>query len=221
MHTIAANLDLRGRAALLVGAGAVGRRKLSYLLKSGAAITAVEPRPAPWLLELAAEGRLTILPEFSPELLDPSPIVFLAADPKAAQAILPLIRERGLWVNAAGDPALGNFTLPALAEDGPFRLAVSTGGSSPAFAALAARRLRREWAGSGAFCQALGALRAVVLASSLPPAGRRGVLQRLAESAELRELMASGRAREAEELSSRLVSPLTLPAGFSLDFHQS
>jgi hypothetical protein len=53
-----------------------------------------------------------------------------------------LILRKGLWLNVASHPSLGNFTLPAVMDDGSFRVTVSTDGGSPALAARAARALR-------------------------------------------------------------------------------
>src|SRR5207245_2325822 len=49
-------------------------------------------------------------------------------------------RERGLWINAADDPARCTFILPALVRRGDLTVAVATGGSSPALA----RAIREE-----------------------------------------------------------------------------
>jgi siroheme synthase (precorrin-2 oxidase/ferrochelatase) len=79
MRLLSVNLDFEGRGALLIGAGAVGRRKLTALLEAGARVRVVEPNPAPWLLELATEGLILLEKDFNESFLDEAPWVFIAA----------------------------------------------------------------------------------------------------------------------------------------------
>ena len=52
-------------------------------------------------------------------------------------------RQQGALVNIADDPEASDFHLPAILQRGALTVAVSSGGGSPAFAALAARSARR------------------------------------------------------------------------------
>jgi siroheme synthase-like protein len=216
MQTLAANLDLRDREALLIGAGAVGRRKLRYLLGTGARLTVVEPRPAPWLMELSEAGELTLVGEFSLGLLEGMPLVFAALGGGLPEGLLAAVKERGLWLNVAGSPERGNFTLPALVDDPPFRLAVSTGGASPALAARVARTLREGFRGYGDLCRLLSRVRPLVLSSGLEEGGRRAIFLALAESEALSGALAGGRLEEAQDLLQGIMGPIALPPGFSL-----
>jgi len=48
-------------------------------------------------------------------------------------------RARGVWINAADDPAHCTFILPAVVRRGDLTVAVATGGTSPALSAPSAR----------------------------------------------------------------------------------
>jgi siroheme synthase-like protein len=215
-------LDFTGRWALLIGAGAVGRRKLAALLEAGAKVRVVEPDPAPWLLELAAEGLLLLEKKFSERFLDDGPWVFLAAaggdegQERQAARVLELAKERGLWLNAASHPKESGFFLPAVASDEPFRLTVSTGGSSPALAARVAKDLKAAYQGYGALCQLLARVRPVVLGSGLPEADRKRIFQDLADDPRLAGLIKTGEADLLRERLNGLLAPLSLPEGFPL-----
>jgi precorrin-2 dehydrogenase/sirohydrochlorin ferrochelatase len=216
-------LDLRDRKVLLIGCGKVGARKLSYLLGTGAILTVVEPYPSDSLLCLRDAGELSLKSEFKESMLASSPIVFIATDEENSKEILELIRRRkdagdgdfSPWVNVAYDPSLGNFSLPAVAEEGLMRLTVSTDGVSPALAAKAAGALIDNLKGYGEYLLVLRDLRPLVLGGDLSKEKRREILIALGENQEIPELLKEGRHKEAREIITKLISPLKLPEEWS------
>src|SRR5690606_10475975 len=77
-------------------------------------------------------------------------LAFAATDSREVNAAVILeARDLGVLVNAADAPADGDFTLPALLRRGDVTVSVSTGGRSPALAALIrdhlAATLGPEW----------------------------------------------------------------------------
>jgi len=68
-------------------------------------------------------------------------LVFVATDDGAVTAAVAREgRERGIWVNAADDPAYCDFILPAVVRRGTLSIAIATGGTSPALT----RAIREE-----------------------------------------------------------------------------
>jgi siroheme synthase-like protein len=215
VRLLSVNLNFTDRWALVLGAGAVGRRKLAALLEAGAKVRVVEPNPGPWLLELAAEGLILLEKTFEPRFLEGNPWVFLAAKvDESLRPVLDLIKAKDLWVNVASSPEESNFFPPALVSDEPFRLTVSTGGTSPALAALVAESLRRSYEGYGALCRLLGQARRVVLSSSLEEKDRRLLLTSLARDASLRELLKKGDYPALKERLNDLLAPLSWPEDY-------
>jgi uroporphyrin-III C-methyltransferase/precorrin-2 dehydrogenase/sirohydrochlorin ferrochelatase len=132
--------DLRGRRVLVVGGGAVARRKLEPLLAAGAQVVVGAPWLEPSLQELLAEGRITHLAgSFQPAWLDGAWLVVAATDDaQVNQAVAAEAESRRIWANVVDDLALSSYQSPARIERGPLQIAISSGGGAP----MLARHLR-------------------------------------------------------------------------------
>ena len=135
-------LDLQRRPCLVVGGGPAALQKVEGLLAAGAAVAVVSPTLCSDLASLVQAGRLRHVPRpYAESDLDGVDLVLLPGDDRAANArIRGEARRRGVWVNAADDPANCDFILPAVLRRGPVTIAISTDGASPALA----RRIREE-----------------------------------------------------------------------------
>jgi siroheme synthase-like protein len=135
-------LDLAGRRCVMIGGGLVAERRVDGLVTAGAHISVISPRVTRALAALAAEGRIDHEPRAYREGdLAGADLAFVATDAgEVNAAVAREARERGLWINAADDPARCTFILPALVRRGDLTVAVATGGSSPALA----RAIREE-----------------------------------------------------------------------------
>jgi siroheme synthase-like protein len=211
------NLNFTGRPALLVGAGAVGKRKLAALLEAGAAVTVVEPKPDPAVSEMAQSGLIRLVPEFSDSLLESGPVVFVATDDsELSRQIARAAGAQGLLLNVADCPRECNFLMPAIVDLSPLRLAVTTEGASPALAAHLAADFRVRYLGHGLLAKLLGRLRPLILEADLDPNIRSGIFKALAANGQLPELLLANRLAEATEIVGLLIEPVKLPGDFSL-----
>jgi precorrin-2 dehydrogenase / sirohydrochlorin ferrochelatase len=141
-------LDLRDRLCLVVGGGPVAEAKVDGLLEAGARVTVVSPELTGPLAAWAAGGRIIHRPhEYRTDDLDGQELVFSATDRREVTEVVAAdARRRGLWVNAADDPAFCDFLLPSVLRRGRLIVAVSTGGASPALAARVRRDLEAYFA---------------------------------------------------------------------------
>jgi uroporphyrin-III C-methyltransferase/precorrin-2 dehydrogenase/sirohydrochlorin ferrochelatase len=113
----AITLDVEGQAVLVVGDDADAARKRSLLEDAGARVTQLAPAV------------------FSDGAVDGAKLVLSSArDPALAARVSAAARARGIPVWCSDDPACSDFAMPAVAQLGPVRLAISTSGGSPTLA---------------------------------------------------------------------------------------
>lgn len=201
-------VELDGRRCVIIGGGSVGERKVEGLLAAGAVVHVVGPTLTATLAELAASGRITHeAREYQPGDLSGAALAFTAVDdPRISTAVAIEARERGVWLNAADDPARCSFILPAVLRRGILTVAVASGGATPALTRLLRDHLDTvlgaEWA-------ALGDI-AADARRELRAAGRAadGERWRRALGPDVRALLAGGRRDEARRLlQQRLETP--------------
>ncbi len=126
------NLIVEGRRCLVVGGGAVAARKVAGLASAGAEVRVVAPHVGP---EVRATGvAFEERPYNRGEVADQWLVITATDDGEVNASVRADGDAAGVWVNSADDPALCSFTLPAIAQQGPILVAVSTGGHSPALA---------------------------------------------------------------------------------------
>lgn len=197
-------LDLAGRVAVVVGGGPVGTRRARGLLDAGALVTVVAPGVTAELAELAAGGAVALRSRpWQAADLDGAALVVAATGVAAVdRAVAVAARERGALCNVAGEPGLGDLTVPAVLRRGDLLLAVGTSGRAPGLAGAVRRRLERafgpEWA---ALVAMLGEARAV-----LPLADEAGEWDTLLDDPDLAAALQRGDDDEAREQLERILT---------------
>ena len=132
------NLILDGRAALVVGGGAVAARKIEDLLAARARVRVVAAEPCSKVRSMAAEG--LIAGHWRPYEtldLDGAFLVVAATDDETVNVrVAADAQARNVLVNVVDRPALCTFTLPAIGRRGDLTIAVSTNGLCPSLAGV-------------------------------------------------------------------------------------
>lgn len=125
--------DILGANVLVIGAGAVGTRKIEALLAGGARVTVVAKEFSPAVEERAARGDLTALRGmFHPDRMEEAELVFAATPDRALNhRVSAEARKRRIPVNVADSPEECTILLPAVVRGEGFTAAISTGGRHP------------------------------------------------------------------------------------------
>jgi precorrin-2 dehydrogenase / sirohydrochlorin ferrochelatase len=135
-------LNLKGRPALVVGAGSVGLEKINGLLACGSRVSVVAPDVHKEVEELSDVGAIELHRRaYRTSDLDGRLLVVAAtSDTDLNTRIYEDAEARSMLVNIVDVPDLCNFILPAILREGPLAVAISTSGASPALA----KRMRDE-----------------------------------------------------------------------------
>lgn len=136
MSTLALNIRVRGRLAVIIGGGGVALRKVRALLKAGASVKVVSIDICPEIVELEDWGNLVVrVGSYVVGDLENAFLVIAATNSaKVNQQVFADASERGVLVTVADNPAIGDCTFPATLHRGNLEIAVSTGGYCPTFA---------------------------------------------------------------------------------------
>jgi precorrin-2 dehydrogenase / sirohydrochlorin ferrochelatase len=188
-------LRLRGKRVLLIGAGTIAEGRAIQLLEAGARLRMIAPNATATLRRLAAEGQLELLERaYAPGDLPRHSLVFVATDDRrVSAAVAEEARALGIWLNAADEPDLCDFTLPSIGRRGPITVAVSTNGLAPALA----RHLRERLVDRIALHHVQLARLSGWLRGRLPRGADRSRLLRLLVEEDIGGLLARGQRRAA------------------------
>ena len=198
--------DFTGETVLVFGGGSVGARKASRFVGE-AEVVVVSPAFDDRLVDRADESAESSSTERSPadtpgiELVRAAPtpdavpdwiarlspaLVVAATDDAAVNAAAEAAAlDADILVNrtdVSGDREAGSVVVPATVDDDPVRVALSTGGASPALSKALRERIETDIDGAGAMAELSGALRRELKDREVPPAERREAIRRVVRS---------------------------------------
>ena len=204
-------LDLRGKLAVVVGAGSVAERKVRGLLAASARVRVVAPDVSVGLREVALTGELELRERrFEARDLDGAALAYAATpDAEANAAVVTAARARGVLVDDTTGGSPSDFSTPLVHRVGSLTFAVDTGGASPSFGQRLARDLRERYDGRYArAAETLGRAREYVKA--VVPAERRAEVMRDLAARDIDVLAAMNPSvveNEVENAYAALVAP--------------
>ncbi len=161
-------LNIAGQRCLVVGAGAVGRRKVQNLLEYGAKdiLLLDDNTTADAQNEFSGNKNVNIEQRvFTAKDVDGKFLVFACTDNhKTNSQIGEICRQKGILCNIATQPGQGSFIQPAMLQQGDLSITVSSNAKSPALVKKIKDSLRQSFGPEyKILIELLGRLRSQVL----------------------------------------------------------
>lgn len=208
------DLKLNGKTVMVIGGGAEAYRKTQSFLDSGATIWLISKEFSKEALQLGETKKVALLKteikdaKTFIENLNPKPDVLLAAtdNSKLNLELVKAAKTYGSTVYAVDNPAISDFILPAVARVGDVKIAVSTGGKSPAMAHLLRERIEKLVTPLDLLeIQLQEKIRPQLKNRIADPKVRSKTLYDILNSVEVKAALMEGQISEAEELALQLI----------------
>ena len=185
-------LDIKNKRCLVVGGGSVAERKVSGLLKAGAAlVTVISPAIKNRLEKEKSRGEIKHLKRrFRETDLKGAFIVIAATDSEEEnEKISGLAQRLNIPVNVVDRPGLCSFIVPSTVRRGPLAIAVSTSGTSPAMARAIRKEIEKLYGPEfGTYLKKLNKIRSKAISEMKDGSERSRFLKSLASEEALKKL---------------------------------
>lgn len=208
------DLKLEGKTILVIGGGAEAYRKTQSFVDLGAKIWVISKDFQSGIQRLEKEGKIALLKTEIQDAkafidsLNPKPDVLLAVtdDGELNFELVKAAKAYGCMVYAVDNQALSDFILPAVAHVGDVKVAVSTGGKSPAMARVLRERIEKLVTPQDLLeIELQEKARAALKTKVSDPKERSKMLYEILNNVNIKEALAKGKLVEAEELALKLI----------------
>jgi precorrin-2 dehydrogenase / sirohydrochlorin ferrochelatase len=205
---------LDGKTVIVIGGGAEAHRKVQGFLDSGATVWVISKDFSSEVAQLGEAHKVALLKTEIEDgktfihSLNPKPHVLLAAtdNSKLNHELIKTAKGYGSMVYAVDNPAMSDFILPAVAHVGDVKVAVSTGGKSPAVARLLRERIEKMVTEQDLLEIELQEKARVILKEKVAdPKQRSKMLYEILNSVEIKKALSEGKLAEAEALALKLI----------------
>lgn len=171
-------LEMSGRRAVVIGAGAVAARKVQALVEAGARVTVVaEHFPAGVEETFVQMGVETVVSRYHKDFLVAATLVIAATNnTELNRRIFADCQELEILCNVVDQPECCDFFVPAVVKRGDLQIAIGTDGNCPAYAGHIRRKLEEMFTEThGRFVDELEKVRGRIIAE-IPDSDQRKIL---------------------------------------------
>jgi len=126
-------LNLRGKDALVVGAGKIAERKIKSLLGFGAQVKVVAPHANPAVQKLCDEGKISFSrKEYKTSDIKGARLLIAAtSDKDVNRRVAADAKRKGIWANVVDDTKHCEFISMAMIKKNGIVISVSSDGKNP------------------------------------------------------------------------------------------
>lgn len=207
------DIKVTGKKVLVVGGGEVGERKVLALIREGAHVTVASKTFTEQLMKLGRTDKL-ILKKLGKSVssrvlnsLHESDLVIAATDDEQMnQMLAEKARLAKIPICVVDNPKICDFYFPATADFGNLKIAVSTGGRSPAMASTLRRRLEKAITNEDILQVELqNYARNLMRAEDMNIQLRKKILYGIIKNRKVSSLLRRGRLEEAERIVGEII----------------
>jgi precorrin-2 dehydrogenase/sirohydrochlorin ferrochelatase len=207
------DIKVTGKKVLVVGGGEVGERKVLALIREGAHVTVASKTFTEQLVKLGRTDKL-ILKKLGKNVssrvlrsLPESDLVIAAThDEQMNQMLAEKARRAKIPICVVDNPKICDFYFPATTDFGNLKIAVSTGGRSPAMASTLRRRLEKAITNEDILQVELqNYARNLMRAEDMNIQLRKKILYGIIKNRRVSSLLRRGRLEEAERIVGEII----------------
>lgn len=214
MQDMLIDFKLTGKTVLIFGGGKTGEKKAKKFSQANSTVIVVSKDFTDGLKRLSQQGKLKLV-EAKLEIDSPSTASLISKSDLVIAATNDLTlnenfvneaRKRGILVCAVDMPSINDFNIPAIAHIGEIRIAISTGGKSPAMARILRKRVEEIITKEDVLQVELQHYARNLVKSHIPDEkARRDVLYKIIQNSSIKQLLKEGNLKEAEALAKQIV----------------
>ncbi len=208
------DFNFDGKHVAVVGGGSESYRKTQDFLKAGAKIAVFSTSFSRGITQLSEAGKIVLhqvevkdVPLFV-HSLEPKPDLLVAVtnDSDLNVQLVRAAKAAGCMIYAPDNPALSDFTLPAIAQIGDVHLAISTGGKSPAMARVLRERIEQTITPQDLLQIKLQSyLRNILKKQVADQKTRKTLLYAVLQDASVQTLLREGKSEAAKEQAQKII----------------
>jgi precorrin-2 dehydrogenase / sirohydrochlorin ferrochelatase len=208
------DLKLDGKTVMVIGGGAEAHRKLQSVLDSGAKIWVISREFCDEVQKLGDAKKVALLKtgikdgQAFVDSLSPKPYILLAAtnDSNLNLGLVKAAKHYGCMVYSVDNPQLSDFILPAVAHVGDVKVAVSTGGKSPAMAHILRERIEKLVTPQDLLEIELQEKARAILKTKISDSNQRSkLLYEIMDNVNIKRALTEGKLTEAEEIANKII----------------